>query len=57
VLAERVRVLADRCDAVTSRSDGPDTIARVAVTARATAGDLAAHVPPELLAKNGRPRA
>ena len=48
VLAERVRVLADRCDAVTTWGDVPSTIAGVAATARAIAVDLAAHVPPEL---------
>jgi hypothetical protein len=52
VLAERVRVLADRCEAVTRRGDGPDLIAGIAATARAIAADLAAHVPPELLAKD-----
>ena len=57
VLAERVRVLADRCDAVTNRGDVPDTIGRVAVTARAIAGDLAVDVPPELLANDSPPRA
>jgi hypothetical protein len=52
VLAERVRVLADRCDAVASWGGVASTIAGVAVTARKIAGDLAAHVPPELLAKD-----
>jgi hypothetical protein len=51
VLAERVRVLADRCDAVTARDDVPSTIAGVAAAARSIAADLAAHVPPELLAR------
>jgi Ferritin-like len=52
VLAERVRVLADRCDAVTTWGDVPGTIAGVAAAARAIAADLAAHVPLELLAKD-----
>jgi hypothetical protein len=52
VLAERVRVLADRCDAVTSRGNVPGAIAGVAAAARAIAGDLAGHVPPELLARD-----
>jgi Ferritin-like len=50
VLAERVSMLADRCDAVTSRGDAPSTVARVGPTARGIAADLAAHVPRELLA-------
>src|SRR5262245_47743743 len=50
VLTERVSMLADRCDAATRRADLPDTIARVAATARTIATDLAAHVPSELLA-------
>jgi Ferritin-like len=50
VLTERVRVLADRCDAVSRRGDVPGTIADVAATAQAIAADLAAHVPSELLA-------
>ncbi|HKA02889.1 MAG TPA: hypothetical protein VKD67_01130, partial [Acidimicrobiales bacterium] len=52
VLTERVRILADRCDAVAGRGDAPDTIGDVATTARAVTADLAAHVPPELLAED-----
>jgi hypothetical protein len=50
VLTERVLVLADRCDAVARRGDVPGTIADVVAPAQAIAGDLAAHVPRELLA-------
>jgi hypothetical protein len=50
VLTERVRVLADRCDAVATRGDVPAAIAGVASTAHAIATDLATHVPPGLLA-------
>jgi hypothetical protein len=49
VLTERVTVLADRCDVVQATIDTPRTMAGVAVTARAIAGRLAAHVPRELL--------
>lgn len=49
VLTERVNVLADRCDAVTARTDSPPAIEGVATAARGIAGRLAAHVPPELL--------
>jgi hypothetical protein len=49
VLTERVSVLADRCDVVQVRIDSPPAIADVAAAARAIAGRLATHVPPELL--------
>jgi hypothetical protein len=52
VLVERIQVLADRCDPVTTWGDVPSTIAGVAATARAIAADLAAHVPLELLAND-----
>jgi Ferritin-like len=51
VLAERVTVLADRCDAMQGRSDPPSAIGRVAATARSIVGRLAAHVPDELSAR------
>jgi hypothetical protein len=57
VLTERVSVLADRCDAVRTRLDSASTTAGVAATARRIAGQLAAHVPRELLAGGAdRPR-
>jgi Ferritin-like len=51
VLSERVSMLADRCDAATSRGDVPSTIAGVGPIARGIAADLAADVPRELLAE------
>ncbi len=50
VLTERVSVLADRCDAVTSRADVPGAVAGVAASARAIASRLSEHVPSNLLA-------
>jgi hypothetical protein len=52
VLSERVSMLADRCDAATSRGDVPSTLAGVGPIARGIAADLAAHVPRELLAES-----
>jgi hypothetical protein len=49
VLTERVRVLADRCEAVTKRHDVPSTMAGVAAPAREIAANLAAEVPRDLL--------
>jgi hypothetical protein len=50
VLTERVRVLADRCDAVQAQLGSAGTVPGVAATVRRIASQLAGHVPPELLA-------
>jgi hypothetical protein len=44
-----VSVLADRCELVQARITSSPPLTGVAATARAIAGRLAAHVPPEML--------